>query len=471
MYNINDTIIAVSSGTTPAVKKIVRASGDKTFDCLQLFFGCDLKKQKKITPAKTDIDGLSIECLVYSFVSPNSYTGEDTAEIHLCCCDEIIEKLLAKFLASGCRTALAGEFTYRAYINGKIDLSRAEAIAEIIESSNQYQLVAAQKLFGGSIEKKVSQIQKDILELLSLIEAGLDFSAEDIEIISKDKAKDSAEKILDNLHELLSGSIVFEQISNAPTVVLAGAANAGKSSLVNALLGENRSIVSDQSGTTRDVLEHWLKLDKCDCVLVDCAGVITTKIKYQKSNIKINERPAAELISKTNDTLQHLANEAALRAINDATVLIFCVDASKKDYSEDLEIAKLMTPMIFAATKYDLKNTNNLETIFKQKFLQTSIKNKTGLDDLKKAIEQNIICQTAASSESHEKTALTQRHKTAVNDAVKNIENAITEIQNDNEEIAAALLRSALQNLSKLETEHIDEAILDNIFSRFCIGK
>ncbi|MCE5339853.1 MAG: tRNA uridine-5-carboxymethylaminomethyl(34) synthesis GTPase MnmE [Planctomycetaceae bacterium] len=467
MYDINDTIIAVSSGATPSIKKIIRVSGDKTFDLLKSLAGCDLRKQKTITPVHIDFDGLGVECLIYSFVSPHSYTGEDTAEIHICGCDEIIEKLFAKFLASGCRAALAGEFTYRAYVNGKIDLSRAEAIAEIIESSNQYQLAAAQKLFGGSIEKKVSQIRKDILELLSLIEAGLDFSADDIEIISKDKAKESAEKILTDLNELLGGSITFEQISQAPTVVIAGAANAGKSSLVNALLGENRSIVSDQSGTTRDVLEHWLELDKCDCVLVDCAGVIT----------------------KSDDTLQNLANEAAKRAVQNSDVLIFCVDSSKEEYAEDLEIIKNIVcrgeptcsptgqahrsaPTIFLATKCDLpSNQNKLETIFKQKFLQTSVKNKTGLDELKNAIEQNIISQTAASSESHDKTALTQRHKAAVSDAVKNIENAITEIQNGNEEIAAAVLRAALQNLSKLETEHIDEAILDNIFSRFCIGK
>ncbi len=490
MYNVNGTIIAVSSGATSSIKKIVRVSGDKTFDCINSIFtemetsttrggqtprmnrganDYDLdqssffQKQKAITPVKVNIEELEVDCLVYTFISPNSYTGEDIAEIHICCCDEIVEKLFAKLIESGCRTALAGEFTYRAYVNGKIDLSRAEAIAEIIESSNQYQLSASQKLFGGSVEKKVSQTQKDILELLSLIEAGLDFGAEDIEIISKDKAKDSAEKILHCLNELLGGSITFEQISNAPTVVLAGAANAGKSSLVNALLGENRSIVSDQSGTTRDVLEHWLQLDKCDCVLVDCAGINTTAW--------------AEAHPTTDNIMQHLTNEAAKRAINDATVLIFCVDATKEDYSEDLEILKNTAwakahPTLFTATKCDLNNNQNkLEELFKHKFLQTSVKNKTGLDKLKKAIEQNIIMQTAASSESDDKTALTQRHKTAVNDAVKNIENTITEIQNGNEEIAAAVLRAAFQNLSKLETEHIDEAILDNIFSRFCIGK
>jgi tRNA modification GTPase len=452
MYNVNDTIIAVSSGTTPSIKKIIRISGDKTYAILKSLTGSEFAKQKNITQIQIDIDGFSADCFVYTFVSPNSYTGEDLAEIHICGCDEIVEKLFARILAVGCRTAHAGEFTYRAYINGKVDLSRAEAIAEMIESSNRYQLAAAQKLFGGSIEKRVGQIRKDILELLSLIEAALDFSAEDIEIISRKKAKDSADKILNNLRELLSGSITFEQISQAPTVVIAGAPNAGKSSLVNAVIGENRSIVSDQSGTTRDVLEHWLKLENCDCVLIDSAGILT----------------------QTKDVLQILANEAAMRAINDSTVLIFCVDASKEDFKIDSEILNgfKKKPDLYIGTKCDLqKDGNQLHNLFKQEFLQTSVKNKIGIDELKKAIEQNILKQTSASTETAGKTALTERHRNAVNEAVKNIESAIAEIQNGSEEIAAYVLRSALQNLSKLETEHIDEAILDNIFSRFCIGK
>jgi tRNA modification GTPase len=458
MYNISDTIIAVSSGTTPSIKKIIRISGDKTFDLMQSFFGRAFPKQKKNFSIAAEIEGFVTECQVYTFISPNSYTGEDLAELHICGCDELIEKIFAQFLSAGCRSALGGEFTYRAYVNGKIDLSHAEAIAEMIESSNQFQLEAAQRLFGGSIEKKVGQIRKDILELLSLIEAGLDFSAEDIEIISRKKASDAAQEILNQLNELLSGSITFEQISNAPTVVIAGAANAGKSSLVNALIGENRSIVSDQSGTTRDVLEHWLKLEKCDCVLIDSAGVMTN----------------------TADALQSLANAAAMRAIKDATVLIFCIDITKKDYAEDLEILKKLgqthssAPTLFVAAKSDLtdnRKINRLVDLFKNSFVETSAKKNTGLVELKRVIEQNIIQRTSSSSESAGKTALTERHKMAVSEAAKNIENAIAEIQNGNEEIAAYVLRAALQDLSKLETEHIDEAILDNIFSKFCIGK
>jgi len=461
MYNINDTIIAVSSGAISSAKKIIRISGDKTSDVLNSLVHQEIQKQRGIIQLTVNIDSFEIECFLYFFPSPKSYTGENLAEIHTCVCDEAVELIFSKLLSYGCRGALAGEFTYRAFINGKMDLSRAEAVSQIIESSNQYQLAAAQKLFSGSIEQKVGQIRQEILELLSLIEAGLDFGGEEIEIISPVKAIEAAKTIRSNLNELLCGSITYEQISQGPSAIIAGAANAGKSSLVNALLGANRSIVSDQSGTTRDVLEHWLKLDKCDCVLLDCAGVNTTAW------------------ATTNDTLEHLANEATKRAVQSSDVLIFCVDSSKTDYSEDLEILKNTAwaeahPTIFTATKCDLLNTEKLkrlETIFKHKFLQTSVKNKTGLEELKKAIEQNIIRQTAASSESHEKTSLTQRHRTAVNDAVQNIENSITEIQNSNEEIAAFVLRAALESLSKLAAEHIDEAILDTIFSRFCIGK
>ncbi len=456
MYDLNDTIAAVSSGTAPAVKKIIRVSGNRTFDVLKSLTGCDFQRQRGIVHSFLNIDGLETEAVIYIFVLPSSYTAEDLAELHICACDDAIEKLFARLLETGCRAALAGEFTYRAYVNGKIDLSRAEAIAEMIESSNQYQLAAAQKLFGGSIENQVLQIRNNILELLSLIEAGLDFSAEDIEIISKAGAVESVNKIEKDLSQLLSGSITFEQISQAPSVVVAGAPNAGKSSLVNALLGVNRSIVSEQRGTTRDILEHWLKLEKCDCVLFDCAGIMTN----------------------TDDILADLAGSAAIKAISGAAVLIFCVDAAKQDYSEDLAILRnIVRPqarsaVIYAATKCDLINENSkLEKVFGCEFLKVSAQKNVNLDKLKKLIEQNIINQTAKTAEAGEKTSLTERHRRIVNESLKNIQQAGLEMENGSEEIAAHLLRKAIQSLSKLETEHIDEAILSAIFSRFCIGK
>jgi tRNA modification GTPase len=457
-YNINDTIIAVSSGAAPSVKKIVRVSGDKTLDILKSFASLNFQNQRAIIPVLIDVNGFELNCCIYLFCSPNSYTGEDLAEIHLLACGEAFEAVFSKLLSLGCRNAEPGEFTYRAYINGKMDLSCAEAVAQVIQSSNQYQLSAAQRLFGGSIEKKISQIRTETLNLLSLIEAGLDFSTDDIEIISSEKAIEAAEKVKDSLKELLDGSITFEQITGAPSVVIAGAANAGKSSLVNAIVGAGRSIVSDQSGTTRDVLEHWLKLEKCDCVLFDCAGLVV--------------KPA--------DILQALANEAALKAINDAAVIIFCADITKKDYSVDLQILKQLKkkPAIYIMTKGDLlsaagtaEKIKTLKDIFAADFIITSSKTSAGLNELKKLIEQNIIMQTSGIAEAAEKTALTERHRKAVTEAIKNIENASDELKKSNEEIAAFTLRSALQDLAGFESQHLDEKILETIFSRFCIGK
>jgi len=460
LYNINDTIIAVSSGTTSSVKKIVRISGDKTFDVLKsLTENEHLPIERKITPALLKIaDDFIIEANLYLFPSPNSYTGDDLAEIHVFACDEAAKLLFSKLLSLGCRSAEAGEFTYRAYINGKMDLSQSEAVSQLIQSSNQYQLSAARKLFGGSVEKMVKQIREQILELLSLIEAGLDFSTEDIEIISTKKAVERTKKIQKSLNELLAGSITFEQIIDAPSAIIAGSANAGKSSLVNALIGKNRSIVSDQSGTTRDVLEHWLKLDNCDCVLSDTAGLVIEPV----------------------DILQILTNAAALKAINDAAIIIFCVDITKKDYSTDIQILKQFQkkPIIYAAAKCDLlsaddtaKKLKKFKQIFGCGFLETSSKNLIGIDRLKEVIQENIIRQTLHTTEAAEKTALTERHRQSVTEAIKNIQTASAELAEVNEDVAAMFLRTALQNLSSFEAENIDEAILDAIFSRFCIGK
>lgn len=457
MYNANDTIVAISSGQTPSTKKIIRVSGNKAFNILEsLTEDKCLQKERKIPSALLKItDGLTPEAKFYLFPSPHSYTGDDLVEIHLLACDEAADLLFSKLLSLGCRPAEPGEFTYRAYINGKMDLSQAEAVSQLIQSSNQYQLSAARKLFGGSVEKTVRQIRNEILELLSLIEAGLDFSTEDIEIISSKKAVEMTEKIRASLNELLAGSITFEQIIDAPSVAIAGSANAGKSSLVNALVGVKRSIVSEQSGTTRDVLEHWLKLDKCDCILFDCAGLVV--------------EPA--------DTIQTLANAAAAKAISDSATVIFCADITKQDYSADLKILGCLVgkPVIYVATKCDLlsndetaKKAGKLKDLFGYALLATSAKKHLGLEYLKEAIQENIIIQASVATE---RTALTERHRTAVTEAAKNIETASVEMKGNNEEVAAMFLRSALQNLSSFEAEHIDEAILETVFSHFCIGK
>ncbi|MDD5134664.1 MAG: GTP-binding protein [Phycisphaerae bacterium] len=460
MYNINDTIIAVSGGQTPAVKKIVRISGDKTFEILQnLIEKTPPLRERKTIPAAMKISAdFSVQASLYVFVCPNSYTGEDLVEIHLFACDEIIEILLCKVLDAGGRIAQAGEFTYRAYLNAKMDISQAEAVSQIVSSSNQYQLCAAQKLFSGSLEQEIGEIRNNILELLSLTEAGLDFADEDIELITKKTAIEKAEKIKHSLDELLAGSITFEQIAGAPSAVVTGSPNAGKSCLVNSLIGSARSIVSAQPGTTRDCLQHWLRLKNCDCILFDCAG----------------------LVSEPVDIIQTLANTAAIKAVNDAMIIIFCADITKQDYSDDLEILNCLgkDPAVFLATKCDLltdsrteEKLKELKKTFGSYFSAVSANKSIGLEKLKDTIRDKIISHSEGAAEAADKTALAARHIQAVSDAIKNIENARSELKNNNEEITAMFLRDALQELAGFQSQHIDEAILDNIFSRFCIGK
>jgi len=467
MYNIDDTIVAVSSGSISAPKKIVRITGDKAFESLEKL--TEEKLPRKRTAFSTTLkitDDFFVRAILYIFVSPNSYTGQNLVEIHIFACDDAVQSLLSIITMSGCRFAQSGEFTYRAYLNAKINLSQAEAVSQIISSSNEYQLAAAQKLLGGSLEQNIGEIKNDILELLSLTEAGLDFGDEDIELISKKAAVEKTEKIKNSLSELLAGAITYEQIAAAPSVVIVGAPNAGKSSMLNALVGENRSIVSEQAGTTRDVLQHWLKLDNCDCVLFDTAGIIM----------------------ESADILETLANAAALNAIETSMLIIFCVDITKDDYSEDIKILNNTAwskahptnkkPAIFTATKCDLlndkqsaKKIEELKNIFNRDFLPVSTKKPAGLEILKQTIRQSIITQTAFSSQAADKTTLTTRHLQIANEAMKNIGDAQNELKNNNEEIAAMFLRDALTGLAGFDAEHIDEAILDNIFSKFCIGK
>ena len=456
----DDTIAAVSSGPVSGSKTIIRISGAKAFDVIEAVASANTSVQKKcsIQQIAIALDELHIETVLYKFPSPRSYTGDDIAEIHLCAGTDIVEQIISKLFTLGVRAAEPGEFTYRAYVNGKMDLSQAEAVAEIIASSNSYQLQAAENLLARSLSLKVSEICAEILELLSLTEAGLDFSGEDIEFISKTKAIERAEKISAELNQLLTGTVSFEEMIDAADVGIAGAPNAGKSSLVNALLGAEPSIVSPWPSATRDVLRHMLKLDKCDCVLFDCAGIKST--------------PAG--------ILDELANTAAITALNSAALVLFCVDISKDDFAEELAALKLISSkrLQFVATKSDLLSGQKLNAkieklnkIFKLEFLLSSSKTGNGLDDIGRAVQQRIITAGLNRAESDSQATITQRHRQIVSKAIDEIDSAAEKLSENDDEVTAMFLRFAFQHLSSIENEDIDEKILDNIFANFCIGK
>ncbi|MFH1717257.1 MAG: GTPase [Planctomycetota bacterium] len=460
MYELNDTIAAVSSPTSEQ-RVILRISGPETLAvCGQIFDGPIPKERSGILSGSVAVDkDLNIDAKLYVFPGPHSYTGDDVVEIHVDTNAAVVEVLMGKLLERGVRAAEPGEFTARAYLNGKIDLAQAEAVNEIIVSSNEFQLAAAEKLLSGRLAEMTAAVRDDLMECLSLIEAGLDFSGEDIEFITRPQAIERLTAVKDRLEQLLSGSVSYESLIDLPAVGIAGAPNAGKSSLLNKLLGRERSIVSPKSKTTRDVLTGLCTLKHYRCVLFDCAG----------------------LLVRPDDILDELAQQAAIEALRNSAVVIFCVDVSEPQWTRDAAVRGLIQPKVLVpvATKCDLLGKDvpagrlaELNELFAAEFMPVSTVTGAGVELLRETIDRKLIEKFKTPPASM--VALTARHRKAVTDAIENIGESVRELNAGNDEVTAMLLRAAYQAVCDIERAggaHIDEQILEQIFGRFCIGK
>jgi tRNA modification GTPase len=328
----------------------------------------------------------------------------------------------------------------------------------IVAAGSESQIAAAQRLLGGGLAIKTSQISSNLLELLSLLEAGLDFAEEDIEFISSRQACDKIKLLSSQIQALLDGAVRCEELMDLPSVGLAGLPGAGKSSLMNALTASQRSLVSDSSATTRDVLTELLELAGGRCVLFDCAG----------------------LKDQSTDALDQLANEAALGALQSAAVVIFCVDMTNPDHQDAAALFRKLgvkTSLVVAAKADKLDRLQiqqvqqRLTDLFGADILITSSKTCTGLESLKKKLADTLLSVLSGRDEADPQIAINLRHRQRLQSALKHLAKAAEEINNASSEVAALLVRQARQELAGLEHEHIDERILDVIFSKFCIGK
>jgi tRNA modification GTPase len=483
MYDLSDTIVAVSSASG-GVRSIVRLTGPQTLSICEQVIGLSPESAIPNSVIVSGVvrlhDGLAIDTNCYLFFAPHSYTGEDLAEIHIHAGPVLVEALVQNLLAQGLRSAGPGEFTARAYLNGKLDLAQAEAVNEVISSSNRLQLEAAERLLSGRLTKAADEIHSALLDVLSLIEAGLDFSGEDITFIGAQEAAERLTQIQRSLEELLASSIRYETLMDLPAVGIAGAPNAGKSSLLNALLGWERSLVSPQAKTTRDVLSGVLTTDRFQCVLFDCAG----------------------LVLKPDNTLDELTQRAAVEALQRCAAVLFCVDAAKPSPSDDIAVRSLIQPksVIHIATKSDLlsgeelsRKTRALTGLFHAEFMPVSSKTSHGLANLLHAVEKSTVGWAVPTSrhahpgqsvgyahhssyhrqtpDSASSPALTARHRQAVTEAIGQIAQAVAQVNRGNEEVAVMMIRAACQAISQIERQPLDEQVLDRIFSRFCIGK
>ncbi len=449
MYNPSDTIAAVSSPSNDH-RVILRITGPRTVAIINQILAPAVCGNPGITLGRI----LNLDSAVYLFREPHSYTGDDLAEIHLWANPAVTEALMDRLLGLGIRPAAPGEFTTRGYLNDKMDLAQAEAVNEVITCSNTFQLAAAENLLAGRFGHTQEKISSTILDLLSRLEAGLDFSTEDIEPTTEADIITTLGGTISQLQDQLCGTVQSELMLDLPAVGIAGAPNAGKSTLLNKLLGRHRSIVSHHRKTTRDVLTGELTVSGCRCVLFDCAGLITNP-----ENI-----------------LDELAQQAAIEALRNALVVIFCVDIAKSNWSEDLAIRRLINPnqLIPIATKTDLlsniaEQTSQLKPLFGCDFLPISSHTGAGLNKLKTEIAERIIA--AASGHGKYGIALTARHRQAVTAAIADLVQAVDELKAGNDEVAAMMLRTAHNALSNIDQHTVDEQVLDRIFSRFCIGK
>jgi tRNA modification GTPase len=491
MYDPSDTIVAVSS-LTSGVRAIVRISGPATIQtCKQIFAPPIADGQSGLIAGSVIIDAeLKVDAVLYLFTAPRSYTGDDVAEIHIYANQAVTETLLQNLLGGGLRMAGPGEFTARAYLNGKIDLSQAEAVNEVVVSSNTFQLAAAEKLLSGKLSETTAKLCSSMMDWLSLIEAELDFSGEDIEFITRQEAAERLMAIKEQLEQLLSGSVSYESVVDLPAVGIAGAPNAGKSSLLNKLLGQERSIVSDERKTTRDVLTGLLTLSHCRCVLFDCAGLTRCSTDRRPVEIPDTSAFAKATADKRYSILDELAQGAAIEALQNASVVLFCVDISKDSWLEDVAIRQLIQPKVLipVATKSDLlskemlaNQLTSLNKLFSTDFLAASVKNDIGIEELRQTIDRKIIELVLPmryglrfSEDSQHTIALTLRHRQAVTGAIENVNEAIDELKAGNNEVAAMMVRTAYQGISAIqqpERGQVDDEILERIFSRFCIGK
>jgi tRNA modification GTPase len=302
----SDTIAALSSSAFPAPRAIVRLSGSESFPIAEQLTST-LAYTSGAGRAQLALRGMRIPATLYRFCAPRSYTGEDVIEFHIPGNPLLTQILLEELLKNDARAAEPGEFTARAYFNGRLDLTQAEGVAAAVSAHSERESAAARRLLGGELTRRLEPIIELVAQTLALLEAGIDFSEEDVSFLPPKEAHSRIDRAAGQLRGLLAESVRFERLAHEPTVVLAGRPNAGKSTLLNALAGRQRAVVSPHAGTTRDVIWASVRLPRGNVRMSDIAGIDDTDAV---------------------DDIERQMRHQAMRAIESADVLVLVVDGT-----------------------------------------------------------------------------------------------------------------------------------------------
>lgn len=465
---MKDTIAAIATGLTESGIGIIRMSGPDSYDIISKIF--KTKSGKKINLEEShkvhygfifdgsDHDSVSRETLdevlVINMKGPRSFTGEDVIEIDCHGGVLMMKRILELTLKNGARLSEPGEFTKRAFLNGKLDLSQAEAVIDIINAKNDNALKASVKQLKGVVSDKIKKCREIILEDTAFIEAALD----DPEHISLEGFNDKLSNDINNLSKDIeymirtseNGKLIKEGINT----VIVGKPNAGKSSLLNALMGEERAIVTDIAGTTRDTLEESINLGGISLNIIDTAG-----------------------IRDTDDIVEKIGVERALNAAENADLIIYVVDGAVKLDDSDYKIIDFIKShnkkVLIVLNKYDLEQKVNAEDLYELKnasLINASAKKLIGIDEIQSEIEK--LFYNGSISFNDEFYITSARQKNALIEALEALKNVDDSIKcNMPEDFYSIDLMNAYTSLGYVLGEEVDEDLVNEIFGKFCMGK
>jgi tRNA modification GTPase len=447
---MNETICALATATGGAIG-IIRISGPKSLEILSHIFTKDLTQAQPNTIHYGHIkDGDEIvdEVLVSVFRAPHSYTGEESAEISCHGSRYILNKVLALLITNGCRQAGPGEFTQRAYLNGKMDLSQAEAVADLIASTNQATHQIAMSQLRGHFSSKLAQLRKQLLKLTSLLELELDFSDhEDLEFADRSELLELAKTIDNHVNNLAHSFETGQALKQGIPVAIVGKTNVGKSTLLNRLLKDDRAIVSDVHGTTRDTIEDTIDIKGITFRFIDTAG-----------------------IRQTQDEVEQIGITRTYAAIDKARIVLWLIDAepSTEEINDVLQRTE-NKKLIVIKNKAD-KADNNSYNLLKRPFITISAKFGTGIDELEQAIYEAADIPALAENDIIVTNA---RHYDALVRAHDSIQRVIDGLQMQlSGDLLSEDLRQALDTLAEITGGQITpNEVLGNIFKNFCVGK
>lgn len=468
---LNDTIVALATPSGAGAIAIIRISGPEAISIIAPLFKAKGSKKLEDQPTHTlhlgnIIDGERTldEALVSIFRAPKSYTGEETIEISCHGSPYIQQEIIQLLVRNGCRSAEAGEFTLRAFLNGKMDLSQAEAVADLISSENQASHQIAMQQMRGGFSNEIQRLREELLNFASLIELELDFAEEDVEFANRDEFKSLIARIQKVLKRLIDSFATGNVLKNGIPVAIVGEPNVGKSTLLNALLNEERAIVSDIAGTTRDTIEDELSIGGIGFRFIDTAGIRETK-----------------------DVVESIGIKKTFEKIGQSQVVVYLVDTSRLESDAKrlkevhIEIEKIKNrftqkPLLIVANKIDQLTkeeiqhlSGDLGNIANTKLQLLSAKTGQGVDELKNSLLEYV---NTGALRNNNTIVTNTRHYNALLKALEEI-NKVEDGLNANlsGDLLAIDIRQALHYFGEITGEITNDDLLGNIFANFCIGK